>query len=303
MMANYRIANLGDSVPWGQGLNEPDKYDLNVQRILEGQYASVTLTRCAHSGAVINDHGHGDGPAQGEVPVSLPTILTQCESFDASAAEVDLVLINGGINDVGVSTILNPFAVVPPLAAKVHSACHDNMLTLLEHVTAKFTKASCRILVTGYYIIISEQSDPLGVRRLLSSHGIAPPPFLSDDDLLEPLVKRCSDFFKDSTNELRSAVADAGDPRITFVPSGFTEANAVFVPTTSLLWGLELDDDLDPEDPVAAARHAQCDITFGSAIDILPRQQCYRASAGHPNPAGARQFLSQILAALGLTPQ
>jgi hypothetical protein len=92
-------------------------------------------------------------------------------------------------------------------------------------------------------------------------------------------------------------VADAHDARISFVNSGFTDANAVFVPATSFLWGL--DDLLNPLDPVAGQRHGQCDLTFPQPIQILHREQCYRASAGHPNVSGAIQFSTQLLAALG----
>ncbi len=55
---------------------------------------------------------------------------------------------------------------------------------------------------------------------------------------------------------------------------------------TSLLWGLDLGDDLDPQDPVAATRHPLCDIAFPGPLEILHREQCYRASAGHPNVHG-----------------
>ena len=290
MAGSFRIVNIGDSIPWGQGLLENEKYDTQVAAAL-----GASLQRFAHSGAVIDASSPG-GAANGEVPESHPTILEQCDAFTDSAGTVDLVLVDGGINDVGVATILNPLAIVPALASRIVIACHDRMLTLLQKVSAKFTKPSCKILVTGYYVIISSQSDPIQIPKMLSVHGIALPEFVPEADFFGLVINRCEQFATDSATQLQNAIRDAHDARITFVPSGFTDANAVFVPGTSLLWGL--DDLLNPEDPVAAQRHRQCDITFGQPLEILNREQCYRASAGHPNVAGAAQFAREILSAI-----
>jgi len=297
-MANtFRIVTLGDSVSWGQGLLEAEKYDALSAAALGVKFpGGVTVQRFAHSGAVIGAHPVIGNTANGEVPLARPTIIEQCDSFADSPDTVDLVLLNGGINDVGVAAILNPFALVPPLGMRIKIACHDGMLILLRKVSAKFTKPTCKIRVTGYYTIISDQSDPLGVHRLLSIHGIAAPAFIGDEDLIiDPVIDRCEEFFADSTSKLQSAIADANDPRIRFVSSGFTEDNAVFA-GTPLLFGL--DDHLNPQDPAAAPRHVQCDITHNQPLDILAREQCYRASAGHPNIAGAVKYRDQILAAL-----
>jgi len=56
-----------------------------------------------------------------------------------------------------------------------------------------------------------------------------------------------------------------------------------------------MDADLTPQDPMAAARHASCDACLD---DFLRREQCYRASAGHPNVIGAQKFADAIIAAL-----
>jgi hypothetical protein len=296
-MANdFRIVNLGDSIHWGQGLLEAQKYDVLVKTALAGKYPGVTLERFAHSGAVIGGGTVVGNPAPGEVPASRPTIIEQCDNFANSPGSVDLVLVNGGINDVGVATILNPLALVPSLHSRIVAACHDSMLKLLNRVKAKFIKPTCQILVTGYYTILSDQSDPVQVPKMLSLHGIAVPPFVKPATWFDPIFDRCENFFSESTAQLQSAIKDAQDARIQFVASGFTEANAVFVPNTSMLWGL--DDDLNPLDPAAPQRHPQCNIAFPQPIDFLHREQCYRASAGHPNIPGAVQYSKQILGAL-----
>ena len=297
MAVDFRIVTLGDSVAWGQGLLEGEKYDAMIKQTLEPQFpGGISLERLAHSGAVIGAHPVTGNPAPGEVPTSRLTIIEQCDGFTHAPETVDLVLMNGGINDVGVSTILNPFALLPPLGARIKHACHTGMLTLLKKVSAKFTKPSCKILVTGYYVILSGKSDPLGCTRLLGMHGIARPAFIEAVDFINPVIRRCEEFFKDSTAQIKRAIADAHDTRITFVPSGFTDDNAVFVPGTSLLFGL--DAELNPQDAVAAERHGQCDSAHSDPLQIPEREICYRASAGHPNPAGAQQFKDQILTAL-----
>jgi lysophospholipase L1-like esterase len=297
---NFRIVSIGDSVIWGQGLLPNEKFDTLVQQALLPSFpGGVTLENTAHSGAVIGATGASGTPQMGEVPAARLSIIEQCDGFANVPETVDLVLMDGGINDVGVASILNPLALIPSLDVRVIHACHDGMLVLLKKVSAKFTKPTCRILVTGYYSILSAMSDPLGVTKLLSLFGIAAPGFLDNElDFINPVLNRCEQFFNDSTQQLTRAIADAGDPRITFVPSGFTDANSVFVPGTSLLWGLDLGDDLDPQDPVAAARRPLCNAAFPVAGQVLDRERCYRASAGHPNVQGAVQFSKQILSAL-----
>ncbi len=295
----FRIVAIGDSIIWGQGLLPNEKFTTLVQQALLLKHPEgVSLESVAHSGAVIGANGSSGTPQAGEVPASRLSIVEQCDAFSNSPDTVDLVLMDGGINDVGVASILNPFALIPSLSARVTHACHDEMLTLLQKVSAKFSKPACTILVTGYYTILSAKSDPLGVIKLLSLFGIAIPSFLDRDlDFINPVLDRCEAFFKDSTEQLTQAIADSGDRRITFVPSGFTDDNSVFTPGTSLLWGLDLLDDLNPQDPVAAARHPLCDAAHPDP-QIPERELCYRASAGHPNVQGAVQYSKQILAAL-----
>jgi lysophospholipase L1-like esterase len=297
---NLRIVSMGDSVLWGQGLLPNQKVGWLVQQALLPSYpGGVTFESLAHSGAVIGASGASGSPQPGEVPAARLSALEQCGQYANSPETVDLVLLNGGINDVGVASILNPFSLIPPLDVRVKHACHDGMLALLEKVAAKFSKPACRILVTGYYPILSGRSDPAGVTRLLGLFGIAVPAFLDEAaDFVNPVLERCEAFFTDSTQHLSQAIADARDPRIAFVPSGFTDSNSVFVPGTSLLWGISLDDDLSPRDPVAAARRPLCDIAHPGDSQVLAREICYRASAGHPNVQGAVQYSQQILAAL-----
>jgi lysophospholipase L1-like esterase len=297
----FRIVTLGDSIIWGQGLLDSEKFAYLVQQaLLPGHPGGVTIEPCAHSGAVIGvpPETPSGGPfPYGEVPASLATIIQQCDGFANAPDAVDLVLLNGGINDVGVATILNPLAVIPSLGSKVESACLHGMQALLRKVAAKFNKPSCRILVTGYYTIFSSKSDPLHLHKLMSLHGIGAPAFLAQRDLVNLVVSRCEQFFQKSTDNLQAAIGLVGDARIMFVPSGFVDDNAIFA-TSSYLWGL--DDLLNPEDPMAEVRQGQCNLSFPGLLEIAHREECYRASAGHPNIQGAQQYARQIRNVLGI---
>ena len=298
-MSTLRVVTLGDSVCWGQGLSEEQKFDTLLGRALESPRTKATIERLAHSGAVIGDQDRGARTAAGEVPVSSPTIIQQCERFTNNPASVNVVLVNGGINDIGVARIVNPFALVPSLSFRIRRACLCGMGALLRVVTRKFAGRDCQILVVGYYPILSELSDPFKAMRVLNLHGIARPPFaeLGDVDFIAPVIARCKQFFDESTNALQQAIADVGDSRVKFVSTGFTAANAMFT-DNPMLWAL--DRFLNPQDPIAPMRRPQCDLSFDVTRPI-ERILCYRASAGHPNVEGARLIARQALAALGAT--
>jgi len=119
----YNVLIVGDSIMWGQGLREEQKFyalaaDNFRNNILRGQHhinANVVRIVRAHSGATI---GVGDNtsmrPINGEVPTNYSTILQQVGQPARVYHEmphpdtISLVLVNGGINDIGVDFILNP---------------------------------------------------------------------------------------------------------------------------------------------------------------------------------------------------
>jgi hypothetical protein len=287
---------MGDSVVWGQGLEPGDKFDEQLRVTLAtSNPGGATLEALAHSGAVIDERGGANNTEPGEVPVSCPSIREQCAAFTNHPDAVDVVVLNGGINDVGLTTILNPLA--GPLKARVRSACFEKMLVLLREVTAKFSKPTCRILLAGYYTILSSKSHPLGINRMLGLYGIRQPSFVGKGyDFASPVVDRCEQFSRLSTDFLQNAIDATGDLRARLVKSGFTDANAAFVKKTSLLWGLL--PNLSAEDPVALARQGDCRCAYPDVGNFLEREICFRASVGHPNLRGAVRYHDQLVAAL-----
>src|SRR5262249_22159955 len=111
----FNMVVLGDSIMWGQGLPQDQKFSTLVQNWLAKWVAPRPVQRFvfAHSGARIaptgNDTGPdlSNGPAAfvGEVPDPSPSILSQIELAlnrlpqlgVAQPSDVDLVLVDGGI--------------------------------------------------------------------------------------------------------------------------------------------------------------------------------------------------------------
>jgi lysophospholipase L1-like esterase len=112
----FQVLAIGDSIMWGQGNREDRKFVRLVRDWLrdERKKADVCLSSIAHSGAVAAARTTDAQPAKwGEVPDDAPSIHAQCEAGanGLAADDVDLVLVNGGINDISPFHIVvaNPF--------------------------------------------------------------------------------------------------------------------------------------------------------------------------------------------------
>ena len=303
-MAAY-LATLGDSVHWGQGLAHAHKLHTIVGAEMRKTRPDLVDHFLAHSGATI-----GVGATvkrqrvHGEVPIAYPTILEQVDGFAGAPADAVAVLVNGGINDIDVRNILN-LAVSPrTLSDLTVEHCDDSMRVLLEAVVHRFDSPATAVVVTPYFPILSSRSQPFGIPRLLAHEGLAVPRELDLTIGTNPLVARCLQFWNESTVCLKRAIANVNagmsGPRIAFADPGFSENNAVFA-GEPWLFGLGRDLTLPPQDEVVEERHQACDLAF-PPIDWPAREQCYRASAGHPNVTGARKYAEAILTALGLDP-
>ncbi|MGI9102217.1 MAG: SGNH/GDSL hydrolase family protein [Terriglobales bacterium] len=286
------LAVLGDSVPWGQGLLQEHKYWHLVAQALGNGATRSKVT--AHSGAIIGlNASSAHFPDDGEVPSSYPTIVQQCASFSDSPDGVDVLIVDGGINDLDVRRILDPLTGFQRLSDLTRLHCYADMALLLQQVKAKFVNA--KIVVTGYFPILSMESDPLRILSFLQLCGVAVPIHLYHGPVLDKIISQCLQFWNDSNMWLERAVTDANGSngnRVTFVPCPFTEQNAVFA-SDPRLFGLSAE--LLPMDEVPDSRRSACDLYYNEAGEIISREQCYRASAGHPNVAGAAMIAKAIV--------
>jgi hypothetical protein len=300
------LVTVGDSVHWGQGLTLAHKLHFLVEAEVRRSHPGLVHYLGAHSGAVI---GIGTTvrrhPADGEVPVPYPTIVEQVAAFPGVAADAIAVIVNGGINDVDIRTILNPFVPRSVLHDLIEEYCYDSMRTLLTTIAGVFDNPATWIVTTPYYPILSPRSRPFGIPFLLAHEGLALPAGLNALEGSNIVVAKCMQFWDESSDALMRAVADANAllprTRIAVADPGFGDDNAVFA-GTPWLFGLANDVMMSPQDEVVEERHAACDAAIPAA-DWAARQQCYRASAGHPNVRGARRYADAILAVLAHPPQ
>jgi lysophospholipase L1-like esterase len=155
---------LGDSVMWGQGLKEEMKFYTLTQNWLSSSLGGRRVNKPfvkAHSGAKLLPKTPCP-QADGEVNIVTPTVLSQLEAaaraYDVrpnGRSQVDLVLVNGGINDLGVPNILNILNPDFHLRGETTRNC-ARMKCVLESIAATFPNA--RIVVTGYYPIVSKMT-------------------------------------------------------------------------------------------------------------------------------------------------
>ncbi len=310
VLDTFRMVVLGDSVMWGQGLADAHKIDRLVEagiRKLEGNIY-VDRENFAHSGAIIGFAHSQIAPSSnrfsrldGEIPTDHPTIFEQVALSNSGPETMDLVLINGGINDVNFRNVLKS-TDDRQLKRRIEQHCRDNMLHLLRLVTSKFPNA--KVVVSGYYPIISEDSklDPLNITRIMQG-------LLGEDQGLniaspDMLVSNCRLFAEHSELSLQAAV-DAinlelanADPvnahRVTLVVAPYKARNSVFA-EEPWLFAVTSNLDLTPQDDMAQHRDEVCSV---APTDRTNRWQCARASVGHPNKAGALVYSREILGAL-----
>lgn len=301
------LAIIGDSVMWGQGLLPSRKLCGRLPLLLATTHPGLTAKLYAHSGAVIGvDAPPGVADPSGEVPVADPTILAQAAQLAGHADPVTAVILNGGINDVNIRVIVNPFTSRADLAALIERYCYEHMVVLLDAVRAAVPGEDIPILVVGYYPILSHDSSLARYPGLLSSYAL---------DTVEPFsslsseakekrwlgsVGNCLTFWHESDASLARAVETfnrrSGNNRAQFVKLPFSDRNAVFA-SEPWLWGV--DATLNPEDEVVLDRRAACRVA-GSVVGHGPVASftCERASVGHPNVAGAEIMAKRIASVL-----
>jgi hypothetical protein len=350
---------VGDSIQWGQGLDEPEKMSALLREAWQAAAGvDVTVHRFAHSGADVWDDGQsgilaainpvpppfpGSFPithaaiagaaasaateaerdAIGEIPSDAPFLLRQILDAKISLAgtEVDLVLVDGGINDTEIYNLVLPGKDLAAVVARAQSLL-PRICFALTKVGEAFPKA--KILLTGYYPVVSRQSRLLGVLQFakrvaeaavqegvqdlaklvpLLEHPFEPALQKQDVSFAElspqdplgalagDLANRCAAWTMAMHSVLRQAAAiqDSTGRLAAFVDPQFGPETAIFAPT-SLLWRFK---DGQPTDPLAGARKRFCD---ANGIEGFRRLLVECASLGHPAPAGAKKYAAAVIA-------
>ena len=333
----YKIVVFGDSIAWGQGLAEEEKYStLVASSIAKRLNVTVQKKVFAHSGATINydllsekdgeyRKNCGERVLDGEMPTAFPTITKQLEEFPQEEANtVDLVLLSGGINDVNVRTILNPspFSQEEEIRARTFQSCYKGMRELLRTIDQKFTNPRTKIIVTGYFRLITEETSLTGAASLALYAGVGAATifilgisaFLNLGILALSAVSQLKDkwlvnwrtFYEVSNQNLSRAVneIDNGRGKFLFVYPGIGQYQAAYTHDphfyeVKVKLGGEYIGLLTVEDSVKSHRISQCNAVASTGGQFCQVSDiCQIAAMGHPNRKGARRYATAILAAL-----
>jgi len=290
---------LGDSVPWGQGLAPAHKFTSFALEHIRAQTHDplVDAHMFAHSGAVIGWNRSQTGDVRpGEVPVDYPTIKQQVNAAAGLSGQTKWIVINGGINDVDIHRMFNPMVPQKRLKDLTEKFCGTDLKLLLKLTAQTFPHA--KIFVIGYYPILSDRSDPLKIASLFGAvQGTQFSPLFAPEVFRNVLVENCLNFWRQSLAAMEEATDTAnqelGALRCVWVDSGFDVANACYA-DRPFLWEVDVDPfRLFPaEDEMRHTRAPLCELHVANPLD---RFTCERASAGHPNIAGARQIANRLL--------
>src|SRR5882724_3803738 len=188
---------LGDSISWGQGLKDEHKAWHQTKTWLKETTGREVRERIeAHSGAVIGTAEERGVTSSvlldGEVNRAVPTINEQIDEALKSypdPSQVDLVLVNGCINDVDARKLLNAVNTPDEIHQSAEAKCGGLVENLLQRIAASFPNA--HVIVTGYFPIISEETTNDFFMRVLAKRLYTPAagaPRLNDKELRARLI-------------------------------------------------------------------------------------------------------------------
>jgi lysophospholipase L1-like esterase len=317
---------LGDSILWGQGLKAEHKAWYQVKLWLEKNTGRRVVERIeAHSGAVIERSSLTDNltSINSEVNLGLPTIndeLDEAARFYSDPSQVDLVLVSGCGNDVGVQNFLNA-SRTSEVDDMTNAKCGKPVESLLRRIATTFPAA--RIIIAGYYPFFSAETRndfivKAFARRFFKSQpdGV---PRMSSREVFERLKVNSRQWHQTSNIRLaeaaRSINAEMGSERVMFVKILFPPVYSFAAPKTHL-WGFNRSPFrmallflsfgkvlLPSNDEVRKERTASCNEVYKEPPHETAEEKkerkalrlfCRYAALGHPNKKGAMLYANAI---------
>ena len=329
---------LGDSILWGQGLREQQKSWYRVKCWLQDRTGRIVdVTMKAHSGAMMDrSPGETQSYSSPNREVNLPFPSINEELDDAlkdygDGAKVDLVLLDGCINDVDVRNLLNASINSDVIRERTNQSCGVAMTQLLRRVVQSFPNA--HVIVPSYYRIISQDTDDNAFIRLLVKKLAGQPVEgrrMTDKEMRDRLIANSEMFYAVSTATLREAVrqvneeleARSSKQKVLFADIQFWPEHA-FSAKDTLLWtfvyastnlsgfrkllvALTLGTSAyNANDAVRKERIESCKQTYKkpkapkeTKVEKQNRENrllaCRYASLGHPNQMGALIYAEAI---------
>lgn len=329
----FRFLVVGDSLVWGQGLEEKDKFYTLTGKWLAaealGSPRELDLNVKAHSGATLKLHkNEADALSKAgrketdkydpEINVGFPSSLTQLaaahdeyRAAGISPAEVRLIMLSGGITDISVAAILNPFGDNGQLESDIEKYCSKDMSDVLGRAAELFPNAITAVI--GYYPMISPKTSAHELFNfVLEAYGLPRPlkPIANNaltrqffKVIRKKSLKRSRMWVKGSETMIRGAIDDLnrrnGTTRAVYVKAPIDESNT-YGTGNGLLFKMEKKGRIN--DHFYAERKEQCGPVLGELKDKTglkyPVRFCDMAAVGHPSPEGSRAFTEAIKAAL-----
>ena len=316
---------IGDSFIWGQGLEEKDKiYTLTANWLASEAFQNkrkVDVKVKAHSGATIKFRKEESLAYQRaerqetfyydpEINVGFPSMWKQIEVAADEYRAVgkpkgaDLILISGGITDIAVEKLLNPFSDQKKLPGLIEKFCRDDMFELMEH--AALNNPNAIIAIVGYFPIISNVSVGSRVFNGWLESMAFPRPLkpvannvmtrtLIFNKIKRKVIRLSNIWVRESDRNLRLAIEKfnlrSTNSRAVFIPTPITTDTCFETPNTLLF---RLGRKGRSEDSLYESRRDDCrrelsELKRSTGLKY-PVRYCEIASVGHPNQAGARAY-------------
>lgn len=281
----FHVVVIGDSIAWGNGLNKEDKYPYLIADWLDEKLdRPVDVTVYAHSGAAIS--GESGESIDPNLNSGTPTLMDQAKKIE-NKDDVDLILVSGGINDVGVMNILNAYTPSDDIDKSAQSI-QEPMKDLLSSLLSECKNA--KIIVTSYYPIVSEKSE---IKTITALYGLGV--FFINDatggnvldavTVKERLIENSYMFNSGSLMALNKAIRDAdnGARRVSLGLVNFKPENC-YAASQTWLWKL---DGLGTNDD---------QFEYRSTLSSDPINKIN--AIGHPNRDGAIEYSRAIKTAI-----
>jgi hypothetical protein len=318
---------LGDSILWGQGLKTEHKSWYHVKLWLENNTGRPVVERIeAHSGAVIERSSLTDHltSANREVNLGVPTVHEEIDSalkFYSDGSRIDLVLVSGCGNDVGVQNLLNA-SKTEEVDDMTRAKCGAPMEGLLRRIVAVFPSA--QVIVTGYYPFFSNDTRndfivKAMARRFFKTQRNGSN--MSSKEVFERLKVNSKQWYETSNKTLGAAVQKVNDEigdnrgRVVFARIEFP-ADHSFAASKTRLWGFNRSPFrmmlvilsfgkilLPSNDEMRKQRSESCDELYRERANETSQQKkernaqrsyCRYAALGHPNKKGALLYAETI---------
>jgi lysophospholipase L1-like esterase len=325
----FNMLVLGDSVLWGEGLKTEHKSWYRVKRWIEENTGRPVIEKIeAHAGAIVEGDSIDNGltTTDGEVNVALPTIRNEVDralQHYRDGSKVDLVLVTGCVNDIGLANLLNASGSAE-ITQLTEAKCSAPMQRLLQKIMISFPNAD--VIVTGYYLLFSEKTRNDSVLRALARRFFKTDPAaakLTRKESFNRLIDNSRAWHQASNKTLGEAVEWANaelksrgsHKQVMFTDVQFAPEYA-FGTRGTRLWGfdrslfrmvlvfLSFGKILLPaNDDVRGQRNASCKAVFRRQPNESREQEnerktrlllCRYAALGHPNRQGALLYSNAI---------